>query len=140
MVLKLHSVDLIMQYDHHSLERYCRVVLFVCDPSWCQRFHLWIKPCSVVILWRAVEQYFLCGAVYLAIQCGYYFLISGSDQSLKKLLNDTFMWCCLFCETVWVYLFSLWIKPCSVTILWKATEHYFHVVLFVLLDSVGLSF
>ena len=25
--------------------------------------------------------------------------------------------------------FSLWIKPCSVTILWKATEQYFHVVL-----------
>ena len=42
---------------------------------------------------------------------------------------------CLFCDTVWFLLFSLSIKPCSVTILCKATEHYFHMVLFLFCDS-----
>ena len=34
----------------------------------------------------------------------------------------------------------LWIKPCSVTILWKASEQYFHVMLFVLCYSGVLAF
>ena len=57
-----------------------------------------------------------------------------------KLLNSTVLWYCLFYYTVWFYLFHLWIKPCSVTILCKATEQYCTVVLFVLLYSVVLSF
>ena len=36
------------------------------------------------------------------------------------------------CPSVAIMFFCLWIKPCSVTIYWKATEQYFHVVLFVL--------
>ena len=42
-------------------------------------------------------------------------------------------------NTVWFSRFSLWSKPCSVTILWKATEQYFHVLLFVLWYSMVLT-
>ena len=77
-----------------------------------------------------------CGAVCFMIQCGANVLVCGSNHAVwpffGKLLNSTFMWCCLFYDTVWFQLFSLWIKPCSVIVLWKATEQYFHVVLFVL--------
>ena len=85
-----------------------------------------------------------CGAVCFVIQCGSYFLLCGSNHAVwpffGMLQNSPFMWCCLFCDTVWFLLFTLWIKPCSVTILWKATEQYVHVVLFVLWYSVVLTF
>ena len=46
-----------------------------------------------------------CGAVCFVIQCGSSFLVSGSNQAVEpffgKLLNSTFMWCCLFCDTEW---------------------------------------
>ena len=35
---------------------------------------------------------------------------------------------------------SLWMKSCSVTIQMKATEQYFHVVLFITLYKVVLTF
>ena len=75
----------------------------------------------------------MCGAVCFVIQCGSNFLVCRSNHAVRpffaKLLNITFMWCCLFCDTVRFLLFSLWIKPCSVTILWKAVEQYFTVLL-----------
>ena len=61
-------------------------------------------------------------------------LISESIKTvgpyLRTLLNSTFMWCCLFCDTVWFV--TLWIKPSCVIIFWKATEQYFHVMLWFL--------
>ena len=41
----------------------------------------------------------LCGAVCFVIKCGSKPLICGSNDA--QLLNNTFMWCCLFCDTVW---------------------------------------
>ena len=38
------------------------------------------------------------------IQCGSNFLVCGSNHAVlpffEKLLNSTFMWCCMFCDTV----------------------------------------
>ena len=42
--------------------------------------------------------------------------------------------------TLWFYLLSLWIKHKRVTIQMKAIEQYFHVVLFVMLYKVVLTF
>ena len=45
-----------------------------------------------------------CGAVCFVIQCGSNFLVCGSNHAVwpffGKLLNNTFMWCCLVCDTV----------------------------------------
>ena len=42
--------------------------------------------------------------------------------------------------TRWFYLLSLWVKSLSVTIQMKANEHYFPLVLFIMLYKVVLSF
>ena len=46
-----------------------------------------------------------CGAVCFVIQCGSNFLVCASNHAVwpffGKLLNSTFMWWCLFCDTVW---------------------------------------
>ena len=84
-----------------------------------------------------------CGIVCFTIQCGSSVFNCGSNHAVwpffGKLLNSTVLWYCLFNYTVWFYLFHLWIKPCSVSILWKATEQYRTVALFVLLYSVVLA-
>ena len=41
---------------------------------------------------------------------------------------------------MWLYLLSLWMKPQCVTIQMKAIEQYFHVVLFIMLYKVVLTF
>ena len=85
-----------------------------------------------------------CSAVYYAVQGGSKFWVCGWNPKVWpfkwKLLSSTFLWCCLLCCTRWFYLLSLWIKSYSVTIQMKATEHYFPVVLFIMLYKVVLSF
>ena len=46
----------------------------------------------------------------------------------------------LFFVVVVVFFLLQWIKPCSVAILWKRTEHKCTLVLFVLLYIVVLTF
>ena len=126
-------------------------------------FHMWIKPWSVNILWKATEQYctviqyvllysvvltfssvLYCGTVCFTIQCGFNFFICGSNHGVwtfyGKLLNSTVLWYCLFYYTVLFKIFHMWIKPWSVNILWKATEQYCTVIQYVLLYSVVLTF
>ena len=57
-------------------------------------FSLLIKPCSVAILLKAIEQYF--HVVPILLQS-----VLLDSSLVKKLLNSTFMWCCLVCDTVW---------------------------------------
>ena len=45
--------------------------------------------------------------------------------------EGSFMWCCLFCGKMLLQLVSQWIKSWRVTIVLKATEQYFHAVMFV---------
>ena len=58
---------------------------------------------------------------------------------MLELLSSTFLWYCLFCLTRRFQLLSLWRKSLSVTILMKATEQYFPVVLFIMLCMVVLA-
>ena len=50
------------------------------------------------------------------------------------------MWYCLLCCTKWFLILSLWMKPQCATIQMKAIEQYFHVVLFIMLYNVVLTF
>ena len=50
------------------------------------------------------------------------------------------MWYCLLCYTRWFKLLILLMKHWSVTIQMKAIDQYFHVVLFITLYKVVLSF
>ena len=55
-----------------------------------------------------------CGAVYYAVQGDSTFWVCGwnpKEWPFKwKLLNSTFLWCCLLRCTRWFYLLSLWMK------------------------------
>ena len=64
------------------------------------------------------------------------------DHSLESYRTVLYMYCgtVTFYHTVWFKHFHLWIKPCSVTILWKSNEQYCTVELFVLLYSVVITF
>ena len=127
-----------------ATEQCFHVVLFVL----CYSVGLTFQSVDQTMQWgHSLESYWTvlsCGAVCFVLQCGSNFSVCGSNHAVRpffgKLLNSAFMWCCLFCATVWFLLFSLWIKPCCLTILWKPTEQCFHVVLFVLCYSVGLTF
>ena len=52
----------------------------------------------------------------------------------------TFSYCSLFYCTWWFRLWSLWLKPLSVDIQVRATEHYLAVVLFIILYEMVLIF
>ena len=85
-----------------------------------------------------------CCDVYYAVQSGSIFWVCEWNPKVWpfkwKLLSSTFMLWCLLCCTKWFYLLSLWVKSLSVTIQMKATEQYFHVVMFIMLYKVVLSF
>ena len=55
--------------------------------------------------WESCWTVLSSGAVCFVIQCHTNFLVCGSNHAVwpffGKLLNITFMWCCLFCDTVW---------------------------------------
>ena len=72
MVLVFLSLDQTMQCDY-SLESYGAEQYFLTV--------LFILQCSVVL------------TVYQTMQC--------DNPFFGKLLNSTFMLCCLFCDTVW---------------------------------------
>ena len=54
---------------------------------------------------ESTEQYFHMVLFVFVIQCGSHILVCGSNHAewpfFGKLLNSTFMWYCLFCDTVW---------------------------------------
>ena len=62
------------------------------------------------------------------------------DPSKLKLSSSTFMWCYCLCSTRWFQCLRLWMKPQRVTIQKKAIEQYFHLVLFITLYKVVLTF
>ena len=98
----------------------------------CNCFSLWIKPCSVTILWKATKQYF---HVFCCLFCGFNFFILRIKPCIGKLLNSAFMWSCLVSDTAspWFLSFSTEMTTIySANILCKATEQCFHLVLFVL--------
>ena len=96
-----------MQCDH-SFKCYwavlsCGAVCFViqCGSNF---FSLWIKPCSVTILSNATEQYFHVVLFVLSYSVVLTFLVCGSNHAVwpffRMLLSSTFMWGCLFCDTM----------------------------------------
>ena len=73
-----------------------------------------------------------CGTVYYAVQGGSSFWVCEWNPMVwpfkRKLLSSSFLWYCLLCCRL-----SLWIKSYGVTIQIKATEQFFHAVLFAFL-------
>ena len=67
----------------------------------------WIKPSILTVHYSLVSYWAVlsCGCLCFVIKCGSNFLVCGSNHVVwpffGKLLNSTFMWCCLFCDTVW---------------------------------------
>ena len=63
-------------------------------------FTLWIKPSSVIMFWKATEQYFHVMVWFLHFWC-----LDQNKQcehSLESLLlNSTSVWWCLLCNRVW---------------------------------------
>ena len=57
-----------------------------------------------------------------------------------KATEQHFLWYCLLCFARWFYLLRLRTKPLCVTIYMNAIEQCFHVVLFIMLYKVVLTF
>ena len=79
-------------------------------------------PVDVVVPFTSVDETLVC------------------DHSNEKLLSSPFMLYCLLCCTMCFQLLRLWMKTWCVTIQMKTIEQYFHVVLFITLYKVVLTF
>ena len=89
-------------------EQHCYVILFIFWPAYCGSNFRSLEQMewSVNILWQTNEQYFhavafaFCDGVVLT-----FYSMDWSNHALwpffAKLLNCTFIWCCLFCDTAW---------------------------------------
>ena len=97
----------------------------------------------LLYLWPMNKTLYCCMyKVVLSLCIKFKCVTSYSNIELFKLLSSSscgtvYISCC---TTRWFYLISLWMKSWCVTILMKAIERYFHVVLFIMLYKVALPF
>ena len=77
------------------------------------------NPKLVTVQVKATETVLSCGAVYYTVQDDSNFWVCGWNPNVWpfkwKLLNSTFLWCCLLCCTRWFYLLTVWMKSWTVT-------------------------